>query len=109
MNSDMSNQVVMAGACAFADSVEDADVRRRVVDRVIDAGGEVQSVVVLDGCVWLQARIGVRSEIPLAERMVRSIPGVAQLQAVFRCDVDDVSGPPPRGRDPRHAREGGAR
>ncbi len=61
----------------------DTEIRRRVVDRVIDAGGEVLGIAVDHGAVRLRGRVGLSGEIPLIERLVHQIDGVACVDARF--------------------------
>jgi CBS domain-containing protein len=69
----------------------DAEVRRRVMDHVIDAGGEVYGIAVSDGNVWIRGRVGSRGEIPVLEQMLRETPGVKRLRVEFAYDVDDTA------------------
>lgn len=62
---------------------DDAEIRRRVVDRVLDAGGEVSGARVEHGVVSLYGKVGSRRQIPLVEQMVREIDGVVSVNAVF--------------------------
>lgn len=66
----------------------DADVRRHVIDRVIDAGGEVLDVSVRDGVVHLRVQAGGHGDIPLIERMLRDVPGVERLELTVGCVGD---------------------
>jgi CBS domain-containing protein len=70
---------------------EDDEIRRRVIDRVIDAGGEVYAVTISEGSVWIRARVGCRSEIPVLEQMLRQTPGVVRFEADLAYDVDDTA------------------
>lgn len=63
--------------------VNDAEIRRRAVDRVIDVGGEVLGVTVHDGAVRLRGRVGAREDIPLLERLLREIDGATDVDAQF--------------------------
>jgi CBS domain-containing protein len=65
-----------------SEDVADARIRCRVIDRVIDLGGEVLAVSVDDGVVRLRIRIGTRGEIPLVERLLGRIPGVVRLELI---------------------------
>jgi CBS-domain-containing membrane protein len=71
----------------------DSVVRRGVIDRVIDAGGEVLAVTVAKGVVRLHIRIGTASEIPLLEHLLSSVPGVTRLELnaepIDSVDVED--------------------
>lgn len=69
------------------------ELRRRIVDRVIDAGGEVTSVVAAGDTVLVRGRIGLRSEIAMLDRELRQIPGVSRLELHFTYDVDDTAPP----------------
>jgi CBS domain-containing protein len=71
----------------------DADLRRRVIDRVIDAGGEVLAIAVDRGVVRLHIRVGIRGEAPLIERMLGGLPGVARLELAIEC-IDDAAARP---------------
>ncbi len=67
----------------------DAEIRREVVDRVLDAGGEVCDARVDHGVVWLYGRVGERHQGSLVEHMVRRLDGVVRVNAVFTvCDDD---------------------
>jgi CBS domain-containing protein len=65
-----------------SEDAADARIRCRVIDRVIDLGGEVLAVSVDDGVVRLRIRIGTRGEIPLVERLLGRIPGVVRLELI---------------------------
>jgi hypothetical protein len=69
----------------------DHEVRRRVIDRVIDAGGEVSTVTMSRGTVVVRGRVGCRSEIAMLKHELRGIPGVARLELRLAYDIDDVS------------------
>ncbi|MBR7827145.1 CBS domain-containing protein [Actinospica sp. MGRD01-02] len=69
-------------------AIEEAELRRRVIDRVIDAGGEVSALSVEEGVVRLCVHVGDCGEIPLIEQMLRGIPGVGQLELTVGADVD---------------------
>lgn len=69
------------------------EVRRRVIDRVIDAGGEVSMITVSRGTVLVRGRVGCRSEIAMLEHELRGIPGVARLDLRLAYDIDDVGVP----------------
>jgi predicted transcriptional regulator len=68
----------------------DAELRRRVIDRVIDAGGEALGASVTAGAVSLHATVYTRSQAALVEHMVRSLPGVKRLDAAIDFRVDDM-------------------
>ena len=70
------------------------EIRRLVVDRVIDAGGETAAVVVSGGSVLVRGRVGCRSEIAILDRELRSIPGVSRLELHLGYDIDDTGGIP---------------
>jgi len=74
----------------------DPEVRRQVIDRVIDVGGEVLGVHVENGGVRLCVRVGGRDEAAVVERLVREIDGVVALDASFSY-LDELSGEPVRG------------
>ncbi|MBS2966929.1 CBS domain-containing protein [Actinocrinis puniceicyclus] len=61
----------------------DGELRRKIIDRVIDLGGEVFSVRVDDGAVSLCGRVGDVGEIALIERALRLIDGVVSVDATF--------------------------
>lgn len=69
---------------------DDAEIRRRVVDRVLDAGGEVCGARVERGVVSLYGKVGSRRQIPLVEQLVRQIDGVVSVNAVFTVGGDGV-------------------
>jgi CBS domain-containing protein len=71
-------------------AVRDAAVRRRVIDRVIDVGGEVLAIAVHKGVVRLHIRIGTRSALSTIEHMLRDVPGVTRL--ALGADVVDGFG-----------------
>lgn len=81
-----------------ADTDRDADMRRRVIDRVIDGGGEVFEIAVDRGVVRLRIRIGTRSEATLIEHMLGDLPGVVRLELAVEC-IDD-GGARPVGASP---------
>lgn len=70
----------------------DAEIRRRVIDRVIDLGGEAYAVTVEHGVVRLRGRMGVRTAVGLAERAVRALDGVTRLDARLSYAVNDCRG-----------------
>ena len=74
----------------------DSEVRRRVIDRVIDAGGEVLGACVENGVVRLRGRVGGPDEAAVVERLVRAVDGVVALDASF-------SYPDEPSREPVHA------
>lgn len=74
----------------------DPEVRRQVIDRVIDAGGEVLGAGVENGAVRLRGRVGGRDEAAVVERLVRAVDGVVALDASFSY-IDEPSGEPVRG------------
>lgn len=57
----------------------DVEIRRRVVDRVIDAGGEVLAVAVDRGVVRLRICYG-EGDLPLIRHMLGAVPGVVDLE-----------------------------
>jgi CBS domain-containing protein len=67
----------------------DIELRRQVVDRVIDLGGEVLNVRVLRGEVTLCGRVGEAGEIPLIERALHRIDGVVSVSAVFTVNAGE--------------------
>jgi CBS domain-containing protein len=69
----------------------DADLERRVVDRVAGAGGEVDAVTVSGGSVWIRGRVASRGEIAVLEQGLRETPGVVYLELDFACDDDIVA------------------
>jgi hypothetical protein len=73
-----------------AKPLSDAEIRTQVVDRVIDAGGEVTAAIVAAGAVWLRGRVGCHSEIPLLEQTLAEIPGVTRLDLRLEYDIDDM-------------------
>ncbi|NUP46613.1 MAG: hypothetical protein HOW97_04775 [Catenulispora sp.] len=77
-------------AAGDGDLPDRAELRRRVVDRVIDAGGEVSTAIVSGGTVLVRGRVGCRSEIPMLERELLCIPGVTELELHLGYDIDDV-------------------
>ncbi|GAA2008864.1 hypothetical protein [Catenulispora subtropica] len=72
------------------DALDRHELRRRVVDRVIDAGGEVSMATVSDGMVLVRGRVGCRSEVAMLERELRDLPGVTQLDLRLGYDIDDI-------------------
>lgn len=62
---------------------DDAELRRRVIDRVIDLGGEVIAVEVDHGEVWLLGRIGEPGQAALVARLLRRIDGVHSVSSVL--------------------------
>ncbi|HZP51342.1 BON domain-containing protein [Actinocrinis sp.] len=77
-------------------SPTDDEIRRRVVDRVIDVGGEVLDVKVTRGAVRLRGRVGEPGEIALAGMLLRRVDGVDSVVAQFTL-LDEVSEEPTRG------------
>lgn len=77
-------------------SPSDDEIRRRVVDRVIDVGGEVLYVKVAHGAVRLRGRVGEPGEITLAGKLLRRIDGVDSVVAQFTL-LDEVNNEPARG------------
>ena len=77
-------------------SPTDDEIRRRVVDRVIDVGGEVLDVKVTRGAVRLRGRVGEPGEIALAGMLLRRVDGVDSVVAQFTL-LDEVSKEPTRG------------
>jgi hypothetical protein len=73
------------------ETLTDHEIRRRIVDRVLDAGGEVSAAIVAAGSVWLRGRVGCRSEIALLERTLRNVPGVTRLDMCLGYDIDDTA------------------
>lgn len=63
--------------------VDDTEIRRRVIDRVIDVGGEVLDVAIDDGAVWLHVRLGERHGVALLERLLYEVDGVTSVHAQF--------------------------
>jgi osmotically-inducible protein OsmY len=61
----------------------DAEIRHHVIDRIIDAGGEVLGITVDRGAVRLRGRIGMRDDIALVERLLRAVDGVTDVDAQF--------------------------
>lgn len=61
----------------------DAEIRRRVIDRVIDVGGEALRVAVDHGAVRLHGHVGERDDIPLIEHLLREVDGVTDVDAQF--------------------------
>ena len=74
----------------------DPEVRRQVIDRVIDAGGEVLGACVENGAVRLRGRVGGPDEAEVVERLVRAVDGVVALDASFSYG-DEASREPIRG------------
>jgi CBS-domain-containing membrane protein len=70
----------------------DAELRRRVIDRVIDVGGEVYEASADHGAVHVRGRVVLRSEIAVVERAIRALDGVSGLDASFVYTVDDRGG-----------------
>lgn len=79
--------------------IADPRIRRRVIDRVIDAGGEVLEITVDEGAVRVHIRIGARGEIPLIEHMLAAVPGVTRLE--LTADPIDGAGRYPNRRGSR--------
>lgn len=76
--------------------LSDDEIRRRVVDRVIDVGGEVLYVEVDHGAVRLRGRVGEPGELALAQDLVRRIVGVESVVAKFTL-LDDPADESARG------------
>ncbi len=76
-----------------AELPSDTEIRRRVIDRVIDLGGEVYTAACERGAVEVRARVGMRSEVAMAEQAIRALDGVARLDARFAYTVDDCREP----------------
>lgn len=89
--------------------IGDADVRRRVIDRVIDAGGEVLDIGVSNGVVHLRVRAGGHDDIPLIERILRDVPGVERLDLTVGCVGAVPDRPAGRSRRGRVGAGSGAR
>jgi CBS domain-containing protein len=68
----------------------DDEVRRRIIDRVIDFGGEVYTASVSGGSVHVRGRVTRAGEVAVLEKLLRETPGVVDLQLDFIYDVDDV-------------------
>ena len=64
----------------------DAQLRRQVIDRVTESGGEVYAVTVSRGAVWVRGRVPSRDEIALLEQVLRETTGVERLELEFSCD-----------------------
>lgn len=75
--------------------LSDEEIRRRVIDRVIDVGGEVLYVEVEHGAVRLRGRVGVPAEVTLAQDLVRRVDGVESVIAQFTL-LDEVDDEPAR-------------
>ena len=60
------------------EDAQDVELRRHVVDRVIDAGGEVLAVAVDRGVVRLRIRFG--GDLSLIRQMLSIVPGVVELE-----------------------------
>lgn len=67
----------------------DGELRREIIDRVIDLGGEVFCVRVDDGAVTLRGRVGDVGEIALIESALRRIEGVVGVDATFTVHTDE--------------------
>jgi len=67
----------------------DAEIRRRVIDRVIDLGGEVYAATCEHGAVRVRGCVELRSEIAMTELAIRTLDGVIRLDADFAYTVDD--------------------
>jgi osmotically-inducible protein OsmY len=76
--------------------LSDEEIRRRVVDRVIDVGGEVLDVEVDHGEVRLRGRVGEPGEAALARHLVRRVDGVRSVVAQFSL-LDEVTRESARG------------
>jgi osmotically-inducible protein OsmY len=76
--------------------LSDAEVRRRVVDRVIDVGGEVLYVEVHRGFVRLRGRVGEPGEAALAQALIRQVDGVRGVVAQFTL-LGEIGDEPARG------------
>ncbi len=61
----------------------DEEIRRHVIDRVIDMGGEVFGATVDHGVVRLRGRVGMREDIPLVDHLLRQVNGVTGIEAWF--------------------------
>ncbi|HEU5355580.1 MAG TPA: BON domain-containing protein [Actinocrinis sp.] len=77
--------------------LSDEEIRRRVVDRVIDVGGEVLYVEVDHGAVQLRGRVGEPGEVALAQDVVRRVAGVESVEAMFTL-LDEATDDPSRGQ-----------
>ena len=67
----------------------DAEIRRRVIDRVIDLGGEVCAAACERGAVRLRGRVGLRSDRARAQQAICALDGVNRLDSGFAYLVDD--------------------
>jgi osmotically-inducible protein OsmY len=76
--------------------LSDEEIRRRVVDRVIDVGGEVLSVEVDHGAVQLRGRVGEPGEVALVQDLVCRVEGVESMVAQFTL-LDEAAGESARG------------
>lgn len=61
----------------------DEEIRRHVIDRVIDLGGEVFGVTVYHGVVRLHGRVGMREDVPVIERLLQEVEGVTGIETLF--------------------------
>jgi hypothetical protein len=82
-NRTVETAVSPAVVVATAGAPGDAEIRRRVIDRVIDVGGEVLDARVDHGAVWVRGRVGEPGQVTLAQRLMRQIDGVMSVDAVF--------------------------
>lgn len=62
---------------------DDTELRRRVIDRVIDIGGEVFALDVAHGEVRLLARIGDPQQAALVADLLLRIEGVRSVSSVL--------------------------
>ena len=74
---------------------DNREIRRRITDRVIDMGGDVYSVCVAHGSVFVRGWIGNRSEIAVVERLLRKTQGVDRVTLDFEYETDDTVGSVP--------------
>ena len=90
------------------------EIRRHVIDRVLDAGGEVTDIAVHDGTVRLRARVSTPGQDPVVEHLLRIVPGLVRPDTAFDHGIATMRDPARhpfrtvpdgglRRRTPRHA------
>ncbi|HEU5426604.1 MAG TPA: BON domain-containing protein [Actinocrinis sp.] len=63
--------------------VADDEIRRRVIDRVIDVGGEVLGIEVEHGAVRLRGRVGEAGQRALVSELILKVDGVESVVAAL--------------------------
>ncbi|MGW4213634.1 CBS domain-containing protein [Lentzea sp. NPDC004789] len=68
-----------------------ATIRDEIFGRTLWVDPDTIDVEVTDGVVALQGRLERQSEIDIADHLVRSLPGVVDLQNRLRCEWNDTT------------------